>query len=457
MLAPERPDPVAEPCHPSDPSTAAGRIAHLVRQAWGLTLPVRLRAWDGSEAGPVDVPYKLVLTSPQALRRLVWQPNELGAARAYVAGEIQLEGLERDADLDRVLADPRLTDFADAARRTSRLTLTDRLRLITGALQLHALGRPPRPPEEEARLSGTPHSKRRDAAAIAHHYDVGNAFYRLLLGPSMVYSCGYWRSTPDGNYTVTDAQRDKLALICGKLGLRPGQRLLDVGCGWGSLVMHAAEHHDVHAVGITMSREQAELARARVAEAGLAGKVEIRVQDYRDADDGPYDAIASVGMAEHLGAVNYPTYVAQLRRLLRPGGRLLHHQITTIRRPPRGVRRRHQFIDRYIFPDGELIGIGNVLTQLENGGLEVRDVESLREHYALTLRAWSANLAADWDTAVELTSPARARAWQLYLAGSAASFATGRIGVHQVVAIAPLPGGGSGLPGRRAQWLPDLR
>jgi cyclopropane-fatty-acyl-phospholipid synthase len=279
---------------------------------------------------------------------------------------------------------------------------------------------------------------------------VGNDFYRIVLGPSLVYSCAYWTAPDDPTYTLEDAQRDKLDLICRKLELRPGMRLLDVGCGWGSLVIHAAREYGVSAVGVTLSGEQAALARVRAAEAGLSEQVEIRVEDYRDVADGPYDAIASIGMAEHVGTEKYRQYAAALYSLLKPAGRLLNHQIA--RRP--GPRQsRPTFISSYVFPDGELAPVGTTVSLLEEGGFEVRDVESLREHYARTLRCWVANLEAGWEDAVRLTSPGRARVWRVYMAGSALAFEANNIGVNQIVAVRATAEGRSGMPVTRAAWL----
>jgi cyclopropane-fatty-acyl-phospholipid synthase len=309
------------------------------------------------------------------------------------------------------------------------------------------LGREPAPPPEEAVLSGALHSKARDRSAVTHHYDVGNDFYRLVLGESMVYSCAYWRCDDPG-YTLDDAQRDKLDLVCRKLGLheRSGQRMLDVGCGWGSLLLHAAAAYGATGVGITLSEPQAALARERVEQAGLADRVEIRVQDYRDVDDGPFDVISSIGMAEHVGREAYAEYAGRLRDLLAPGGRLLNHQIS--RRP--GPRREGtSFISAYVFPDGELLPLATTVGILEDVGFEVRDVESLREHYARTLRHWVGNLERSWDRAVALTSEGRARVWRLYMAGSALAFETGRIGVNQVLAVRQGLAGESGLPATR--------
>ncbi|MDR3083010.1 MAG: cyclopropane-fatty-acyl-phospholipid synthase family protein, partial [Streptomyces sp.] len=309
---------------------------------------------------------------------------------------------------------------------------------------------PPPPPREEARRArGHLHTRRSDKHAVSHHYDVGNDFYEIVLGPSMVYSCAYWDS-PEG--TLGDAQRDKLELVCRKLGLKPGQRLLDVGCGRGSMAIHAAREHDVRVVGITLSEEQAIYARKRVADEGLTDRVEIRVQDYRDVADGPYDAISSIGMAEHVGAERYLEYARALHALLRPGGRLLNHQIA--RRPERDESSYavDAFIDAYVFPDGELAPIGSTVTQLERAGFEVRDVESLREHYALTLRRWVANLEAQWVRARQLTSPGRARVWRLYMAASALAFERNRIGVNQVLAVRTPESGASGTPLRSRTW-----
>jgi cyclopropane-fatty-acyl-phospholipid synthase len=426
---------------------AARRLTALAEQALGTRVPVRVRAWDGSEAGPPEAPV-LVVRSRRALRRLLWRPGELGLARAWVAGELDVEGDLYEA-LDRLAGLAWERD--DARRRTELLRDPETYRLGRELLALAGPGLPPPPPPEEVRRrSGVLHSQRRDRAAISHHYDVGNDFYELVLGPSMVYSCAYWRSS-DG--TLEDAQQAKLDLICRKLDLKPGQRLLDVGCGWGSLVLHAAEHYGVHATGVTISAEQAAYGRKRVADAGLTDRVDIRVQDYRAVSDGPYDAIASVGMAEHVGRERYREYAGGLYALLRPGGRLLNHQIA--RRPLADEDAYHvdEFIDRYVFPDGELAPIGSTVSRLEEAGFEVRDVEALREHYALTLRQWVANLEAHWDEAVRLASPGRARVWRLYMAACALSFERNRIGVNQVLAVRATSDGASGMPRTRGEWL----
>jgi cyclopropane-fatty-acyl-phospholipid synthase len=303
-----------------------------------------------------------------------------------------------------------------------------------------------------APLLGQRHSRSRAARAISHHYDVGNDFYELVLGPSMTYSCAYYEQDPGPGFGLEQAQQAKCDLVAVKLGLKPGMRVLDVGCGWGAFVCNAARNYGVTAVGITLSREQADRARRRAAEAGVADRVEIRVQDYRDVDDGPYDAVASIGMAEHVGQKMLATYSAKLLALLRPGGRLLNHAIS--RRPgSAGGFSRTSFIDRYVFPDGQLEPLSVMVGALEEAGFEVRDVESLREHYALTLRAWTANLEASWDRAVQLSSPGRARVWRMYMAGSALAFENNRLGVNQVLAVRPGVGGTSGMPKTRAALL----
>lgn len=426
---------------------AAPRLKSLVEQLVGAPLPIRIRAWDGSESGPPGAP-ALVVRNRRALRRLLWKPGEVGLARAWVAGDLGVEGdLYTALDLMSGL----VWDRGEDARGLAESLRDPQVRAaVRGLVKMGGLPLPPAPPQEEVRRRRRHlHTKRSDQRAISHHYDVGNDFYEIVLGPSMVYSCAYWE---DGG-TLEDAQRDKLELIAQKLDLRPGQRLLDVGCGWGSMAMHAAREHGVSVVGVTLSQEQAAYARKRVADEGLTDRVEIRVQDYRDVDDGPYDAISSIGMAEHVGAERYLEYAEVLYRLLKPGGRLLNHQIA---RPPRRDESTYdvdEFIDAYVFPDGELAPIGTTVTQLERAGFEVRDVESIREHYALTLRHWVTNLEAQWARAVALTSPGRARVWRLYMAASAVAFERNRIGVNQVLAVrTPEPSGASGMPLRARTW-----
>ncbi|MEU1270154.1 cyclopropane-fatty-acyl-phospholipid synthase family protein [Streptomyces sp. NPDC005799] len=426
---------------------AALRLKSLVEQLLGVPLPVRIRAWDGSQAGPPDAP-ALVVRNRRAVRRLLWKPGELGLARAWVAGDLEIEGdLYQTLDLMAEL----VWERGEGARTLLQALRDPKVRAAAlGLVRIAGLPLPPAPPREEVRRARAHlHTKRTDRRAISHHYDVGNDFYEIVLGPSMVYSCAYW---PAPDATLEQAQRDKLDLVCRKLGLTEGQRLLDVGCGWGSMALHAAREYGVRVVGITLSQEQAAYARKRAADGGLTDLVEIRVQDYRDVADGPYDAISSIGMAEHVGADRYLEYAENLYRLLRPGGRLLNHQIG--RRPQRDESSYDvdEFIDAYVFPDGELAPVGTTVTQLERAGFEVLDVEAIREHYGLTLRRWVANLEADWARAVRLAGAGRARVWRLYMAASALSFERNRIGVNQVLAVRTAEGGASGMPLRARTW-----
>ncbi|MFF4842592.1 class I SAM-dependent methyltransferase [Streptomyces collinus] len=424
---------------------AASRLRSLAEWMLGAPLPLRIRAWDGSQAGPPGAP-ALVIRNRRALRRMLFKPGELGMARAWVAGDLDIEG-DLYTALEAVAGS--VWERGEDARTLIQALRDPEVR-AAGRELLRLVGPPipPAPPREEVRRRRHLHTRRSDSRAISHHYDVGNDFYELVLGPSMVYSCAYWE---DGG-SLESAQRDKLELVSRKLGLTPGQRLLDVGCGWGSMAIHAAREHGVSVVGITLSQEQAAYARKRVADEGLTDRVEIRVQDYRDVVDGPYDAISSIGMAEHVGAERYLEYASDLHGLLRPGGRLLNHQIA--RRPQRdeSAYEVDRFIDAYVFPDGELAPIGTTVTLLERAGFEVRDVESLREHYARTLRRWVTNLEDDWGRAVRLTSPGRARVWRLYMAACALAFERNRIGVNQVLAIRTPDPGASGLPLRTRTW-----
>ncbi|MFI9806250.1 class I SAM-dependent methyltransferase [Streptomyces sp. NPDC052301] len=425
---------------------AASRLRSLAEQLLGAPLPLRVRAWDGSQDGPPDAP-ALVVRNRRALRRMLFKPGELGLARAWVAGDLGVEGdLYTALDVMAGLVWERGEDargLAEAVRDPAvRAAVRDLLKLAGPPI-------PPAPPREEVRRPRRRlHTRRSDKRAISHHYDVGNDFYEIVLGPSMVYSCAYWE---DGG-TLETAQRDKLELISAKLGLTPGQRLLDVGCGWGSMAIHAAREHGVSVVGVTLSQEQAAYARKRVADEGLTDRVEIRVQDYRDVMDGPYDAISSIGMAEHVGAERYLQYARQLYALLKPGGRLLNHQIARRPQQDETAYSVDAFIDAYVFPDGELAPIGTTVTQLERAGFEVRDVEAIREHYARTLRRWVADLEADWGRAVRLAGAGRARVWQLYMAACALAFERNRIGVNQVLAIRTADSGASGLPLRTRTW-----
>ncbi|MGY1739574.1 MULTISPECIES: class I SAM-dependent methyltransferase [unclassified Blastococcus] len=427
--------------------TRTGSTAARLVRALGLVLgtaevPVRVRAWDGSEAGPAGAPV-VVVRSRRALRRLAWAPGQLGLARAYVAGDLDVEG-----DVLAPLAALGGVGRLRVPGSTAGPSVRDRLELLRVAVRLGAVGPPPPPPPEEIDLArhGRRHTRRRDAAAVSAHYDVGNDFHALVLGPSMVYSCAVW----DDEHTGLDAaQEAKLDLVCRKLGLRPGARLLDVGCGWGSLALHAAQRCGADVVGITLSAQQAALARERVAAAGLAGRVDIRLQDYRDVTDGPFDAIASIGMAEHVGRAQLPGYAAHLSGLLAPGGRLLNHAISWNAGGDTGAD-GDTFITRYVFPDGELLPLSETVAALESAGLEVLDVEALRRHYGLTLRAWVGRLEQQWDAAVAAGGEGRARVWRLYLAGCALAFEAGTTGVNQVLVQRP---GGAPPPLRRTAWV----
>jgi len=428
----------------------ADQLSPLVRHLCGGDPPLCMRFWDGSElagagvdgaAGAAETA-TIVFHSPNVVRRILWQPGELGLARAYVAGEIEVRG--------DIYALFRLQALLSSAARPSgwKAHLEGARLLLEAARATGALGPPLEPPPEEARLRGARHSRARDARAIAYHYDVSNDFYRLFLGETMTYSCAYF-TTPET--PLADAQRAKYDLICRKLGLRPGMRLLDVGCGWGGMAMHAAEHYGVEAVGVTVSQRQVDYARDAVAAAGLGDRVDIRMQDYRDVADGPFDAVSSIGMFEHVGRARLGEYFGRLHGLLRPGGRLLNHGICR----PRGSRGlpRNSFANRYVFPDGELHEVGIVAQAMQARGFEVRDTQSLREHYALTLRRWVRNLEGHWDEAVRLAGPGRARVWRLYMAGSAENFAAGRTTIHQVLAVKACADGDSDMPLTREALL----
>jgi cyclopropane-fatty-acyl-phospholipid synthase len=420
-------------------------LGTFIESLLGADLPVGLRAYDGTVLGPTDAAATVVINSPRALARIVQSPGELGIGRAYVTGEIDVEG-----DI-----------FAALALRDNLPNLHVGPRQVveaTRVLGLQVLHRVP-PPPEEARLRGRRHSRQRDRAAISYHYDVSNEFYGLVLGPSMTYSCAVWR---DPHGTLEQAQTNKYDLIARKLDLHAGMRLLDVGCGWGGMVMRAAEHYGVDALGITVASQQQEWAAKAIAERGLISQAAVRLEDYRDIDEQPFDAISSIGMFEHVGLSQLRTYFDRLFQLVRPGGRVLNHGISQPAHSPEATKGRWSgavaalpslrqagfghtsFIDRYVFPDGELHEVGSVVSAMQGAGFEVRHVESLREHYALTLRAWVANLEANWDAAVEAVGVNRARVWRLYMAACAVNFEAGRTSIHQVLAVRP-DGASSGV------------
>ncbi len=397
----------------------------LGHQGWRLAL------WDGRAAGPESALFTVTLRSPAALDRLLGGVPEKAFGRAYVEGLIEVEPLE-----------PFLEPLAIAP--------VTRLFRAWPALAagLVALGGRPRTtpvPGAEARLHGLRHTRERDAQAIRHHYDLPPEFYSLFLDSSLTYSCAYFE-TPDADLDA--AQRSKLEHVCRKLRLSPGESLLDIGCGWGSLVIHAAEEHGVRAVGITLSRAQVEEARRRIRRRGLEGRVEVRLADYRD-HNGVYDAVASIGMVEHVGRRKLEVYSKAVHRSLRPGGRALIHGIT---QRPTMLWNRASFNDAFVFPDGELEDIGLMIREYERAGLEVRDVESLREHYEKTLRQWSRRLDARWDEAVRIAGVARARVWRLYMIGAAVGFRLGTVAIHQTLAVRPDGQGRSHLPPTRADW-----
>ncbi|WP_024793723.1 SAM-dependent methyltransferase [Tomitella biformata] len=411
-------------------------LEELLRPLLSGMLPVRLTAWDGSVAGDPDGP-RITLNSPDALRRLLWHPGELGAAQAYVTGELDVED-----DIAAALTQVRAA-AAERGLTGARPRLADLLRVLRGAAGLGVLGRPLPPPATQSQLRGRIHTPRRDRAAISHHYDLSNDFYALVLDPAMAYSCAYFtRNVPgtprDPGYGIEQAQRDKLDLVCRKVGLGgPGMRLLDVGCGWGALSIHAAAEHNAQVVGVTISREQKAFADKRIAELGLSHRVEIRLQDYREIPDGPFDAVTSLEMGEHVGEGNYPRYAQVLHDNAKPGARVLVQQMSRAGWHPGGG----PFIESFIAPDMTMRPVGATVALLERAGLEMRDVHSLREHYVWTVDAWLASLEARWSEVVALVGVEMARVWRLYLVGGRLSFEQGRMGVDQLLAVRPTAGG----------------
>ena len=363
-------------------------------------------------------------------------------ARAYVSGDLLLDGVHP--------GDP----YEALVFLQSRLRFrTPRAGELLGVVRALGLGnlRPPPPPPQEALprwrrvVEGLRHSRGRDAEAISHHYDVSNRFYELVLGPSMTYTCAVF---PRPDASLEEAQAEKYDLICRKLDLRPGQRLLDVGCGWGGMVRHAAREYGVRALGVTLSAQQASWGKEAIDREGLGDLAEVRHLDYRDVMETGFDAVSSIGLTEHVGVRNYPAYFAHLRDRLRPGGRLLNHCITRShnRRQPVGA-----FLDRYIFPDGELTGSGRIITEAQDAGLEVMHEENLRRHYALTLTGWCRNLVEHWDECVAEVGEGTARVWGLYMAGSRLAFERNEIQLHQVLAARTTDDGDDGFP-LRPTW-----
>ncbi|MCU4186029.1 class I SAM-dependent methyltransferase [Acidiferrimicrobium sp. IK] len=395
-------------------------IASALEKVLGGTTPLAFSACDGSSAGHPDPVGRIIIRDRRALNYMVTAPGELGLARAYVSGYLDLEGDLHD------------TMVLLARDTVGGLTWAERLEVLrsfgVGVL------RPVQPPPEEVRPGlwwGLRHSLDRDSRVISHHYDVSNTFYEWILGPTMAYTCAVY---PTSEATLEEAQIEKVDLVCRKLGLQPGQRLLDVGCGWGTMVRHAAAEYGVNVLGVTLSRQQAEWGQKLIADQGLSDRAEIRHADYRSVTESEFDAISSIGLTEHIGLANLPAYASFLASKLKARGRLLNHCITRPDVTGDGVRSKG-FINRYVFPDGELEGVGTIISALQNAGLEVRHEENLREHYARTCAAWAANLDAHWTEAVAEVGEGKARVWRLYLTGSRLGFEQRRIELHQVLAV----------------------
>jgi cyclopropane-fatty-acyl-phospholipid synthase len=409
------------------------QLADVFQLIVGGDEPIRFEGFDGSAAGPPDAQVRVEIRNRRALSYLSTAPGDVGLARAYIMGDLRVSG-----DLYTAMTGLVGNDLSWPAKLRAFRAL--------GGLELLP---PPSPPPTEVRLRGRRHSRARDAAAIAHHYDVSNRFYEWLLGPSMTYTCALF---PEPDTTLEQAQFAKHDLVARKLGLRAGQRLLDVGCGWGGMVMHAARHYGVRALGVTLSAKQAEWAQKTIAEAGLSGMAEVRHLDYRDVTESGFDAVSSIGLTEHIGRAQLPGYFRFLHDKLVPGGRLLNHCITRPNNLEPASRKRH-FINRYIFPDGELEGVGHLISVMHDTGFEVRHEENLREHYARTLARWSANLNAHWRESVAEVGAGRARTWRLYLVGSRIGFERNQIQLHQVLCAKPDAAGRSHAP-LRPDWEP---
>jgi cyclopropane-fatty-acyl-phospholipid synthase len=411
-------------------------LAQIFEKFVGPDAPVEFRAFDGSVAGPPDAPVRVTVRSPVAVSYLAQAPGALGLARAFVSGHLDVDG-----DMYTALA--RMT-----SAQVMNFDVKERVRLLRSLGGTKVLFPRIPPPPQEVRVNsrwaavGRLHSKDRDATAISHHYDVSNTFYEWVLGPSMAYTCACY---PREEATLEEAQANKFDLVARKLGLREGMRLLDVGCGWGGMVMHAAREYGARALGVTLSQQQAEWAQKAIAEAGLGKLAEVRHLDYRDVPESGFDAVSSIGLTEHIGKANLPAYFAVLYGKLKPGGRLLNHCIT---RPDdlEPTRNRTGFINRYVFPDGELEGPGYLISRMHDAGFEVRHEENLREHYARTLAAWCANLDARYDEAVAEVGQGTARVWRLYMAGSRLGFERNQIQLHQVLCVKLADNGASGMP-----------
>ncbi|TFC00333.1 MULTISPECIES: class I SAM-dependent methyltransferase [unclassified Cryobacterium] len=420
-------------------------LAGILEILAGGRLPLRFTAYDGSSAGPPEAPLGLELRTPRGTTYLATGRGDLGLARAYIAGDLEIHGVHPGDPYELLRA---LTGDLVFTLPSPRVMATIIRSIGVGHL------RPIKPPELEApprwrRIAGgLRHSKSRDAEAIHHHYDVSNTFYEWVLGPSMTYTCACY---PRPDASLDEAQENKYRLVFEKLRLKPGDRLLDVGCGWGGMVRYAARR-GVRATGVTLSEQQAGWAQRAIAEEGLAGLAEVRFGDYRDIAETGFDAVSSIGLLEHIGVRNYPAYFEFLQSRLRQGGLLLNHCIT--RPDNHSEASTRGFIDRYVFPDGELTGSGRIISAAQDTGLEVLHEENLRQHYALTLRDWCTNLVEHWDEAVAEVGLQTAKVWGLYMAGSRLAFETGGIQLHQVLAVKPSDGDGLGSLPLRPWWTP---
>jgi cyclopropane-fatty-acyl-phospholipid synthase len=415
-------------------------LAEVFESFVGPDAPLEFAAYDGSRAGAAGSPVKMTVRSPVAVAHLAQAPGALGLARAYVSGHLDIEG-----DMYEALA--RMTKAQNIS-----MTVAEKLRLLQALggpkLLLHRLPPPPQEVRMKSRWrTGRLHSKDRDAGAISHHYDVSNQFYEWVLGPTMAYTCACY---PSEDATLEEAQATKFDLVARKLGLHEGMRLLDVGCGWGGMVMHAAREYGVKALGVTLSAQQAAWAQAAIEQEGLSGLAEVRHLDYRDVPETGFDAVSSIGLTEHIGKQNLPSYFAFLYSKLKPGGRLLNHCITRPDNTEPPIR-KNGFINRYVFPDGELEGPGYLISLMHDAGFELRHEENLREHYAKTLAAWCVNLDAHWDEAVKEVGQGTARVWRLYMAGSRLGFDRNHIELHQVLCVRLAADGNSGMP-LRPDW-----
>lgn len=420
-------------------------LAEIFEALVGGNLTIRITAYDGSTAGPDDAPYGLDLRTPRGTTYLVTAPGDLGLARAYVAGDLKLIGAHPGDPYEALRALAADLEF----KRPSALTLAQVARSL-GLDHFRPIAPPPQEtlPRWRRFAEGLRHSKARDAEAIHHHYDVSNTFYEWVLGPSMTYTCAVY---PELTASLETAQENKYRLIFEKLRLKPGDRLLDIGCGWGGMVRYAARR-GVSVIGATLSAEQAEWAQKAIAEEGLGDLAEVRHSDYRDITEGDFDAVSSIGLTEHIGVSNYPAYFTFIRDKLRVGGMLLNHCIT---RPDNARKNRAgSFIDRYVFPDGELTGSGKIISKLQDiGGMEVLHEENFRDHYAMTLRDWNRNLVDNWDAAVGEVGESTARLWGLYMAGCRIGFERDIIQLHQVLATKLDAKGGNDIP-LRPWWQP---